>query len=102
MLRIIVVSLCLVAIPAQAEEIDLNCQALAKDIVTQLSKEGLLANRENNTERALAISLKLCAGTQATVQKQVDTTLERVIKEISILGTEDRKEGNQRLLRLKK
>jgi len=102
MIRVFVLFLCLVSFSAQAEEIDLNCKALAKDIVNQLSQEGLLANKVNNTERALAISLKLCAGTQETVQKQVDSTLERVIKEISILGTDERKSGNKRLLKHKR
>ena len=85
-----------------AETIDLKCEELAKGIVQRLSEEGLLANAGQEQSKALAISLNLCNKAQVSAQKQHEDSLTEVLRDISFAGSEDRKEGNKRLLKFKK
>lgn len=106
MIRIVLfVLLTVFALPLSAENsgtIDLQCEALAKNIVKRLTDEGLLAASEHDHRRALAISREFCSKAQASAEKQHEDTLSETLRKLSLYGSEERKEGNKRLLRMQR
>lgn len=84
-------------LPTQAMAIDLKCETLAADIVTQLVAEGLLLNADKGQQRAQAISMAACNGAEVSAQQQHEQTLKNWLTE-STGG----KVGNKRLRNLKR
>ena len=58
------------SLPAQAEQIDLECRDLARQMVSQLIKEGLVRNTAQTAQHAEAITMSLCADAEASAQQQ--------------------------------
>ena len=87
---------------ADSGKIDLQCEALAKGIVAKLTDEGLLATSQSDKDRALAISLAFCNRAQASAEKQHESTLSETLRKLSLFGSDERKAGNKRLLRMQR
>ena len=67
------------ALPAQAEQINLECQQLARQMVSQLIKEGLVRNSAQTAQRAEAITISLCTNAEVSAQQQHEAGKQRAI-----------------------
>jgi hypothetical protein len=86
---------------AFAEGIDLDCKTLSKQMVDRLDEEGLLPRSEADRQRALAITLELCGGAEASAQQQHETEKQQAL-ENWFFEEHPEKSGNKRLRNLKR
>ncbi|MGB5473435.1 MAG: hypothetical protein WBQ78_08150 [Gammaproteobacteria bacterium] len=86
---------------ALAEGIDLDCETLSRQIVDRLNTEELLAQSEPGRQRALAITLDLCRGTEASAQQQHETGKQEALDNW-FFEQHPEKPGNKRLKNLKR
>ncbi len=85
---------------AFAGGIDLDCETLSRQMVDRLDAEGLLVQSETDRQRALAITLDLCRGTEASAQQQHEADKQEAL-ENWLLEDHPDKPGNKRLKNLK-
>ena len=93
-------ALAVISYSALAEGIDLDCNALSKQIVDHLDAEGLLVQSEPGRQHALAITRDLCSGTEASAQQQHETGKQEAL-ENWFFEKQPEKAGNKRLRNLK-
>ena len=93
-------ALAVISYSALAEGIDLDCDALSKQIVDHLDAEGLLVRSEPGRQRALTITRDLCSGTEASAQQQHETGKQEAL-ENWFFEKQPEKAGNKRLKNLK-
>lgn len=86
---------------AFATGIDLDCETFARQIVGRLDAEGLLVQTVNDRQRALAISLDLCRGSEASAQQQHEAGKQEALENWFFEDHPD-KPGNKRLKSLKR
>ena len=67
------------SLPAQAENIDLQCQELARQMISRLTHEGLLNSSRQTAERAHQITVSLCARAQQSAQQQHEEGKQRAL-----------------------
>ena len=89
------------ALPAHAQDIDLDCETLAEQMIERLSAEGLLTPAAADRQRARAIGLELCGGAQASAQQQHEIGKQEAVDNW-FLEKQPEKAGNRRLRNLKK
>jgi len=87
--------------PAHAQDINLDCEAFAEQMIERLSAEGLLATDAVDGERALAIGMEMCSGAEVSAQQQHEVGKQEALDN---WFWEDRadKPGNRRLRNLKR
>ncbi|WP_126454593.1 hypothetical protein [Sulfuriflexus mobilis] len=90
----------MLGLPGHAQAIDLRCEELAENMVARLSSEGLIAGSAEAESRARAISLGLCAETQASARQQHEQE-KAVALENWLFEHRADKPGNRRLRNLK-
>jgi hypothetical protein len=88
-------------LPAYAQDIDLDCEALAAQMIERLSTEGLLAGDAANRQRARAIGVELCGGAEASAQQQHEVGKQEAL-DMWFLEKRADKPGNVRLRNLKR
>jgi hypothetical protein len=88
-------------LPAHAQDIDLDCEVLAEQMIERLSAEGLLVPEAADGRRARAIGMELCGGAEASAQQQHEVGKQEALDN---WFTEKRvdKPGNRRLRNLKR
>jgi hypothetical protein len=86
---------------AFAAGIDLDCEALSRQMVDRLDAEGLLAPSQDARQRALAITLDLCRGTEASAQQQHEVEKQEALDNW-FFEERPEKPGNKRLRNLKR
>lgn len=91
----------LLSLPAQAQDIDLSCPELAKQMIERLSAEELMVPGGQVRERAQAISHELCSGAQATAQEQFEQG-KREALDNWFMESSGGKAGNKRLKNFKR
>ena len=84
-----------------ASGIDLDCETLSKQMIDRLAAEGLLAQSEPDRQRALAITLELCAGAEESVQQQHEDGKQQALDNWFFEKSPE-KPGNKRLKNLKR
>ena len=96
------VLLCAVAcLPAHAQDINLDCDAFAEQIIERLSAEGLLAPDAADVQRARAIGMEMCSGAEAAAQQQHETGKQEALDNW-FWEERPEKPGNRRLKKLKR
>ena len=78
-LPVIFVFLLGLSLPSQAEQINLECKELARQMVNQLVHEGLLSDSADISRRAKAITINLCTDAEASAQQQHEAGKEQAI-----------------------
>ncbi|MGB5540008.1 MAG: hypothetical protein WBO37_07975 [Gammaproteobacteria bacterium] len=86
---------------ALAEGIDLDCETLSRQVVDRLNAEGLLAQSEPGRQRALAVTLDLCRGTEVSAQQQHEAGKQEALDNW-FFEQRPEKPGNKRLKNLKR
>jgi len=100
--RIIPVTLFVVlCMPAHAQDIDLECEALANQMIERLGAEGLLVQQADTDQRARSIGLTLCGGAEASAQQQHEAGKQKALDNWFLQKQPD-KDGNRRLRNLKR
>lgn len=90
-----------ISLPVHAQDIDLDCEALAEQMVERLSAEGLLVPQAADGQRARAIGLELCSGAEISAQQQHEVSQQEARDNWFFEAQED-KPGNKRLRNLKR
>jgi len=90
-----------ICLPVQAQDIDLDCETLAKQMIERLSAEGLLATDAADGQRARAIGMELCSGAEASAQQQHEVGKQKAL-EHWFWEDKPEKPGNKRLKNLKR
>jgi len=93
-------ALAVISYSALAEGIDLDCDALSKQIVDNLDAEGLLIQTETDRQRALAITLDVCGGAEESAQQQHEEGKQQAL-DSWFFEKRPEKAGNKRLKNLK-
>jgi hypothetical protein len=88
-------------LPAQAADIDLECEELANRMVERLSAEGLLTAAAADGRRAREIGLELCGGAEQSAQQQHEAGKQEALEHWFWQDRPD-KPGNKRLKNLKR
>ena len=100
--RFLPVTLCMfVCLPVHAQDIDLECEALANQMIERLNAEGLLVQQADTGRRARSIGLALCGGAEASAQQQHEAGKQEAL-ENWFLEKQPDKAGNRRLRNLKR
>ena len=86
---------------AFAGGINLDCETLSGQMVDRLTEEGLLTRSEPGRQRALAITLDLCRGTEASARQQHEADKQKALDNW-FLEQHPEKPGNRRLKNLKR
>jgi len=94
-----VLLLCPMALNAQV--IDLECDALAKRMVSRFAAEGVLNPGKQSQQRAQAIGVELCSEVQESAQVQHKAAKESALQNW-IFENRPEKPGNKRLKNLKR
>ncbi|MEN8204536.1 MAG: hypothetical protein ABFS24_00875 [Pseudomonadota bacterium] len=94
-------ALAVISYSALAEGINLDCEALSKQIVDRLDAEGLLAQSEPGRQRAFAITRDLCSGTELSAQQQHEAGKQEALDNW-FFEKQPEKAGNKRLKNLKR
>lgn len=89
------------ATAAGASDIDLDCKALAEDMVDRLSSQGLLVEGGDSHRRAEAITLELCGGAEVSAQEQLEEN-KKQWHDNWFFEERAEKPGNKRLRNLKR
>lgn len=84
-----------------ADGIDLDCEALSRQMVERLDTAGLLTKAEPDRQRALAITRDLCSGAEESAQQQHETAKQEALDNW-FLEKRPEKPGNKRLKNLKR
>ena len=87
--------------PAQAQDIDLDCETMAEQMIERLSAEGLLTPEAADGQRARAIGMELCGGAQESAQEQHEVGKQEAVDN-RIWEKQPEKAGNKRLRNLKR
>mgnify|MGYP001812206207 CR=1 FL=1 len=96
------VTLCvLLCVPVYAQDIDLECEALANQMIERLTAEGLLVQQAETGQRARSIGLSLCGGAEASAQQQHEAGKQEALDNWFFEKQPD-KAGNRRLRNLKR
>lgn len=93
--------LALIVHSAFAGGIDLDCDTLSRQMIDRLDAEGLLTRPEAGRERALAIALDLCRGSEASAQQQHEAGKQEALDNW-FFEQRPEKAGNRRLKNLKR
>ncbi|MEZ5542104.1 MAG: hypothetical protein R3F42_08675 [Pseudomonadota bacterium] len=84
-----------------AAGIDLDCETRSRQTLERLDAAGLLNRDEPDRQRALAVILEQCRGTEATARQQHETGKQEALDNW-FFEQHTEKEGNRRLQRLKR
>ena len=87
--------------PAHAQDINLDCEAFAEQIIDRLSAEGLLAPDAADGQRARAIGMEMCSGAEASAQQQHEVGKQEALDNW-FWKEQPEKPGNRRLKNLKR
>jgi hypothetical protein len=87
--------------PAHAQDINLDCEAFAAQMIERLSAEGLLAPEAADGQRARAIGMEMCNGAEASAQQQHEVGKQEALDHWFWEERAD-KPGNRRLRNLKR
>ena len=90
-----------ICLPVHAQDIDLECEALAKQMIQRLSAEGLLTAESDDRQRAHEIGVELCSGAEASAQEQHEVGKQEALEHWLWQDKPD-KPGNKRLKNLKR
>jgi hypothetical protein len=90
-----------ICLPVHAQDIDLDCETLAEQMIERLSAEGLLAPNAADGQRARAIGMELCSGAEASAQQQHEVGKQEALEHWFWEDKPD-KPGNKRLKNLKR
>ena len=88
-------------LPAHAQDINLDCEAFAEQIIERLSAEGLLAPDAADGQRARAIGMEMCSGAEASAQQQHEVGKQEALDNW-FWEEQPEKPGNRRLKNLKR
>ena len=88
-------------LPAHAQDINLDCETLAEQMIERLSAEGLLAPDATDGERARAIGMEMCSGAEVSAQQQHEVGKQEALDNWFLEERAD-KPGNRRLRNLKR
>ena len=88
-------------VAALANDIDLDCERLAKQSTSSMVAEGLLANTPAAIQRAEAITLNLCIGAESSAQQQYEEGKQNALTNW-IWEDRPKTEGHKRLKKLKR
>lgn len=82
-MKSLTLTILLAVIPSlsNAEGIDLDCEALAGQMVDQLRTENLLRNTSGAEARARKIALGLCSDSQTLAQQQHETETKKALSD---------------------
>ena len=87
-------------LPAHAQDINLDCAALAEQMIERLTAEGLLAADAADGQRARIIGMEMCSGAEASAQQQHEVGKQEALDHWFWESNAD-KPGNRRLRNLK-
>ena len=90
-----------ISLPVHAQDIDLDCEKLAEQMIERLSAEGLLVEDAAGSQRARAIGMELCGGAEASAQQQHEVGKQEALDHWLWENKPD-KPGNKRLKNLKR
>jgi len=96
----IAMALAVISQASLAGGIDLDCEALSKQMVDRLDMEGLLIQTEPARQRAYAITRDLCGGAEKSAQQQHEADKQQALDN-RLLEKQPVKPGNTRLKNLK-
>ena len=99
--RLLTLLLGCLSFPAQANDIDLDCESLARNSASQMVSEGLLANSAAAQKRAEEITLNLCMGAETTAQEQYEEGKQNALTDW-IWEDRPKTEGHKRLKNIKR
>jgi hypothetical protein len=90
-----------ICLPVHAQDIDLDCETLAEQMIERLSAEGLLVPDPADGQRARAIGVELCSGAETSAQEQHEVGKQEAMDQWFWENKPD-KPGNKRLKNLKR
>jgi len=97
----IAMALAVIGHGASADGIELDCEILSEQMVERLDAEGLLIQTGPGRQRALAITLELCGGAEASAEEQHEAEKQQALDNW-FFEKHPEKPGNKRLKNLKR